>query len=85
MARAHRVENIRLSGTTLTLVVDGKEYAVDLARQSPRLARATAEQLKTFELSPSGYGIHWPDLDEDLSVDGLIGARHASPESARTG
>jgi len=30
-------------------------------------------------VSPSGYGIHWPELDEDLSVDGLIGIRHQSP------
>jgi hypothetical protein len=27
-----------------------------------------------FEISPSGYGIHWPDLDEDLSIDGMIKA-----------
>jgi hypothetical protein len=30
-------------------------------------------------MSPSGYGIHWPLVDEDLSIDGLIGAIHAFP------
>ncbi len=37
---------------------------------NPRLARATAEQLSRIELSP--YGVHWPDLDEDLSFRGLL-------------
>ncbi len=37
---------------------------------NPRLARGTPEQLNRIELSP--YGIHWPDLDEDLSFRGLL-------------
>lgn len=39
---------------------------------SPRLADATPEQRRDLELSPGGYGIHWPQLDEDLSIAGLI-------------
>ena len=31
---------------------------------------------KIYEISPSGYGIHWPLLDEDLSIDGLLGIKH---------
>ena len=30
-----------------------------------------------IEVSPSGYGLHWPEVDEDLSIDGLTGVRHA--------
>lgn len=37
------------------------------------LRHATHEQRARLELSPAGYGIHWPDLDEDLSIAGLIG------------
>ena len=44
-----------------------------------RLAAATQEQRENLVVSPSGYGIHWPELDENLSVDGLIGIRHHSP------
>ena len=33
-----------------------------------------SEPKKNFEVSPSGYGIHWPELDEDLSIDGMIKA-----------
>ncbi len=38
--------------------------------ENPRLARGTAEQLSSMELSP--FGIHWPELDEDLSFRGLL-------------
>jgi Protein of unknown function (DUF2442) len=37
---------------------------------TPRLARGTAAQLKNIEVSP--FGLHWPDLDEDLSFKGLL-------------
>jgi hypothetical protein len=84
MDKAHRVETVKLSGTTLTLCVDGRQYRVDITGQSERLAQATQQQRENFELSPSGYGIHWPDIDEDLSIDGLIGATHASPAFAQT-
>jgi hypothetical protein len=77
MDKAHQVENIRLSGATLTLTVDGRQYRIDIASQSARLARATQQQRENFEVSPSGYGIHWPDVDEDLSIDGLINVVHA--------
>jgi hypothetical protein len=39
---------------------------------SPVLAAATADQRQRAELSPGGYGVHWPLLDEDLSIGGLV-------------
>jgi hypothetical protein len=39
---------------------------------SPRLAAASASERTQAELSPGGYGIHWPLIDEDLSVNGLL-------------
>jgi hypothetical protein len=38
----------------------------------PRLLNATQEQRDHWELSGAGYGIHWPDIDEDLSTEGLL-------------
>ena len=38
----------------------------------PRLAAAEPDQLDKWEIAGAGYGIHWPDLDEDLSTEGLI-------------
>ena len=50
---------------------DGRIISIPLAWY-PRLAAAKPKQLKRYEISPSGYGIHWPDLDEDLSVYGFL-------------
>ena len=79
MDKAHEVGGVGFRGTVLCLRVDGKDYEVDVVQLSTRLAAATPEQRANFEISPAGYGIHWPDLDEDLSIDGLIGVRHESP------
>ena len=38
----------------------------------PRLLDATATQRKNWKIAGSGYGIHWPDIDEDLSTQGLL-------------
>jgi hypothetical protein len=84
MHKAHEVEDIRLSEAILTLRVDGRQYRIDLTSQSERLARATQQQRENFEVSPSGYGIHWPDIDEDLSIDGLIGVEHPRTVLSKT-
>ncbi len=79
MDKAHDVQGVTLSGTTMLLRVDGKEYRIDIAKESNRLARATQKQRESFEVSPAGNGIRWPDVDEDLSIDGLIGTKHSCP------
>ncbi|MBI5561703.1 MAG: DUF2442 domain-containing protein [Deltaproteobacteria bacterium] len=54
---------------------DGRGISVPLAWY-PRLAGATRAQLENYEIAPSGYGVHWPDIGEDLSVRGfLLGIR----------
>jgi hypothetical protein len=56
-------------------LMDGRSIAVPLAWY-PRLANATPQQRSHWELAGGGYGIHWPDIDEDLSTEGLLrGAR----------
>ena len=79
MDKAHNIGNVTISGAVLHLDVDGKSYEIDLAKESPRLAHATQAQREQVEVSPSGYGLHWPAVDEDLSVDGLIGVTHPCP------
>jgi hypothetical protein len=54
----------------LTLA-DGRKLGVPLA-YFPRLLAATPEQREHFEFSGNGTGIHWDDLDEDISVQGLL-------------
>ena len=52
-------------------LMDGRTIAVPLAWY-PRLAEATPEQRNKWEIAGAGYGVHWPELDEDLSVEGLL-------------
>ena len=52
-------------------LVDGRTVSVPLV-WFPRLAAATNQQRENYELLGDGEGIHWPDIDEDLSVDGLL-------------
>lgn len=79
MDSAHDVKILSFSGPVMSMRVDGKDYEIDLTGQSPLLANATQEQRERVEISPAGYGLHWPDIDEDLSIDGLIGIKHQSP------
>ena len=83
MDKAHEIEKVTFSEARMLLRVDGKEYSLQLSEISALLAGASLEQRSNFEVSPSGYGIHWPDLDEDLSIDGLIGVKH-SPHVAQS-
>jgi hypothetical protein len=52
-------------------LMDGRSIAVPLAWY-PRLLQATPEQRCDWQVAGAGYGIHWPQIDEDLSVDGLL-------------
>ena len=72
MKKYHHVANVRFEKHYLLLRVDGRDYKVDLRQHSKKLATADDRTKLNFEVSPSGYGIHWPELDEDLSIDGMI-------------
>jgi len=79
MDKAHDVQILKFQGSLMSLNIDGKKYEFDLDKHSKRLAKATQAERENVEVSPSGYGLHWPDVDEDLSIDGLIGVEHQSP------
>jgi Protein of unknown function (DUF2442) len=52
-------------------LMDGRAISVPLV-WFPRLANATPEQRANFEVAGGGYGIHWPEIDEDLSTEGML-------------
>jgi len=79
LKKYHKVEKVAFVGDNLTLKVDGEEYKFRLTDISGRLAKASPEKRKKYEISPAGYGIHWPLIDEDLSIDSLIGIKHRRP------
>lgn len=66
------VRDVRLSEDTLSVdLVDGRMITVPLVWY-PRLLDATPKKRKNWQIIGAGYGIHWPDVDEDLSSEGLL-------------
>ena len=63
-------------------LVDGRVISVPLA-WSWRLSEATPEQRANFQLIGSGHGVHWPDVDEDLSAWGMLGGTPARRPTQR--
>ena len=67
-----RVADIRFAKDELCVaLMDGRTISVPLTWY-PRLLHATKKQRKNWETCAAGYGIHWPDIDEDLSTEGLL-------------
>jgi hypothetical protein len=84
MKPCHDVKNLHFSGDYLILTVDGEEKRIRLNEISSALGRASEKEKSTFEISPSGYGIHWPLIDEDVAVDGLLGIIHSRESKRKT-
>ena len=76
MNEFHTVQDVLFVGDTMKMTVDGKVHYFKLKEVSLTLLHASEAERTRFEISPSGYGIHWPLLDEDLSIDGLLGIVH---------
>src|SRR5208283_2426383 len=69
-----RVRDVSVTEDELSVgLMDGRTITVPLAWY-PRLADATPAQRAHWEVSGAGYGIHWPDVDEDLSTDPRSGS-----------
>jgi hypothetical protein len=67
-----RVSDVRFEDERLIVdLADGRTIAVPVSWY-PRLADATPTQRANWEVAGAGYGIHWPDVDEDLSTEGLL-------------
>lgn len=88
----NRIEHVEVTDETITAhLVDGRVISVPLA-WSWRLSEATPAQRANWELIGDGHGVHWPDVDEDLSAEGLLhgvparqpGATQASTRRRKT-
>ncbi|HET9768948.1 MAG TPA: DUF2442 domain-containing protein [Thermoanaerobaculia bacterium] len=83
-----RVRSVSFSDDTFTVdLMDGRSITTPLV-WFPRLLHATPEQRNNWAVAGAGYGIHWPDVDEDLSTEGLLRgapAPRASLARASTG
>jgi len=67
-----RIANVVVTDETITAhLIDGRVISVPLA-WSWRLSDATAAQRANWELIGEGHGVHWPDIDEDISAEGML-------------
>ena len=81
-AQEARAVNVSTSDDALVVeLVDGRTISVPLAWY-PRLAHGTREELSQWRLIGKGEGIHWPDLDEDISIEGLLAGRRSGETPA---
>ncbi len=78
-----KAQNVAVTNETLTVdLADGRTLSVPVAWY-PRLLHGNPEERNHWELIGDGEGIHWPELDEDLSIEGLLLGRPSS-ESQRS-
>ena len=78
-----RVRAVYFTEATLAVDLSGGRTIIVPLTWYPRLLNATLEQRAHWKVSGAGYGIHWPDIDEDLSTEGLLRGAPAAPEPAR--
>ena len=72
LAADERVAGVEITDDTLSVeLIDGRTISVPLVWY-PRLLNGSAAQRQNWEIAGGGYGIHWPDIDEDLSTEGLL-------------
>src|SRR5882724_5950466 len=77
-----RVLNVLVTDDTLSVdLEDGRTVSVPIGWY-PRLASGTDSERSNFEISGAGYGVHWPDLDEDIGVEGLLLGKRSLEGSA---
>ena len=75
---------IRVAATDDTLSVDledGRTIAVPIGWY-PRLAHGTPAERANVQISGAGYGMHWPDLDEDIGIEGLLVGKQSAESAA---
>lgn len=79
------IRDVRVSEDSLSLdLADGRTISVPLAWY-PRLLNATQEQRENWQIAGGGFGIHWPDVDEDLSLEGILRGAPAPKPGDREG
>ena len=71
------IRSVTVTDSTLTFEVeDGRSISAPLD-WFPRLNAGTVEERRHWRLIGAGYGVHWPDLDEDISVESLLAGRRS--------
>ncbi len=72
MEKIFNISQITFDKENIFIRINDQEYRFQISTISEKLAKADEKQRNDYFISPSGYGIHWPSIDEDLSVNGLL-------------
>jgi hypothetical protein len=72
MEKVFNISQISFDKDYLVIKINDQEYRFRINTISEKLAKANDKERNDYVVSPSGYGIHWPTLDEDLSINGLL-------------
>jgi hypothetical protein len=70
--KVHNVQAVQADEKYLSFIVDGASYRVPWEQCSPKLKSASLAERQHLIVSPSGYGIHWLEIDEDLAISPLL-------------
>jgi hypothetical protein len=72
MITIHNIEKVSFEANLMILQIDGKALILSLDKLSPKLFAANKIERELYKISPSGYGIHWPLIDEDISIEAIL-------------
>jgi hypothetical protein len=72
MQKLYDIRRVAIANDNLELIIGEKEYKFPLKEISEKLIKANDIERMDFKISPSGYGIHWRLIDEDISIPGLL-------------
>jgi hypothetical protein len=84
MEKAYDITGINFENDCLIINIDNQLFKFKLSNISEKLAKASDQERNDYKISPSGYGIHWRLLDEDLSVNGLLRILESQQNSKRS-
>lgn len=77
-----KIIDVTVTDDTLSIdIEDGRTISVPIGWY-PRLANGTPAERANFQISGAGYGIHWPDLDEDIGIEGLLLGKKSTESSS---
>jgi hypothetical protein len=72
MEKAYNIKSIKFESDYMIITIDNQTIKLQLKDISDKLQNASEKERNDYRISPSGYGIHWQALDEDLSINGLL-------------
>lgn len=68
----NKIEDLKFDSEFMYLTLNDEQIRIPLHLASQKLNKANESERQDYKISPSGYGIHWPKIDEDLSISGLL-------------